>query len=134
MIIGIRLGYFLFAFAWESAAIPHAAAGSWQGLAACRGLLGFSEPAAIPTAVKMSSVWFPPGERAIATGWFNSGSSIGAMVAPPLRAAVCQPLGVRPGGVRGAGPGAGRAIRRYSGNDGVGAIRLRRPFVIEGVS
>ncbi len=83
-LIGIRLGYFLFAFAWGSAAILHAAAGSWQGLAACRGLLGFSEAAAIPTAVKMSSVWFPPRERAIATGWFNSGSSIGAMVAPPL--------------------------------------------------
>ena len=83
-LIGLQLGYFVFAFAWSTAAAIHALAGGWQSLALFRGVLGVCEAAAIPTGVKMSALWFPARERAIATGWFNSGSSIGAMVAPPL--------------------------------------------------
>src|SRR3954469_14454355 len=83
-IIGLRLGYFLFALTWGTACALHAFAGSWQSMAGFRALLGIGEAAAIPSGVKMSTNWFPPQERSIATGWFNTGSSVGAMIAPPL--------------------------------------------------
>src|SRR3954469_3009836 len=83
-IIGLRLGYFLFALTWGTACALHAFAGSWQSMAGFRALLGIGEAAAIPSGVKMSTNWFPPKERSIATGWFNTGSSVGAMIAPPL--------------------------------------------------
>jgi len=83
-LIGLRLGYFLFALTWGTACALHAFAGSWQSMAGFRALLGIGEAAAIPSGVKMSTNWFPPKERSIATGWFNTGSSVGAMIAPPL--------------------------------------------------
>ncbi|AWB19989.1 MFS transporter [Methylobacterium currus] len=83
-LIGLRTGYCLFALVWGSACALHALAGNWQAMAAFRGLLGLGEAAAIPSAVKTATLWFPPRERSIATGWFNTGSSIGAMIAPPL--------------------------------------------------
>jgi ACS family hexuronate transporter-like MFS transporter len=55
-----------------------------MGLAFFRGLLGATEAAAIPSGLKVVSEWFPPKERTVATGWFNIGSSLGAMIAPPL--------------------------------------------------
>lgn len=82
--IGLRFGYFLFALLWGTACVLHAFAGSWQGMAFFRGLLGVAEAAAIPSAVKTATVWFPPKERSVAAGWFNTGSSIGAMITPPL--------------------------------------------------
>jgi ACS family hexuronate transporter-like MFS transporter len=82
--IGLKLGYAMAAFLWGSAAALHAFAGSWQSMAFFRGLLGVSEAAAIPSGVKTSTLWFPAKERSVATGWFNTGSSVGAMVAPPL--------------------------------------------------
>src|SRR5918911_834516 len=82
--IGLRLGYFLFALTWGTACALHALAGSWQAMAGFRAMLGIGEAAAIPSGVKMSTNWFPPKERSIATGWFNTGSSVGAMIAPPL--------------------------------------------------
>jgi ACS family hexuronate transporter-like MFS transporter len=82
--IGLRLGYFIFALTWGSACALHAFAGSWQAMAGFRALLGIGEAAAIPSGVKTSTNWFPPKERSIATGWFNTGSSVGAMIAPPL--------------------------------------------------
>ncbi len=83
-LIGLKLGYFMFAFLWGTAAALHAFAGGWQSMAFFRGLLGVSEAAAMPSGVKTSTLWFPAKERSIATGWFNTGSSVGAMVAPPL--------------------------------------------------
>ncbi|MCW2239040.1 MFS transporter [Azospirillum canadense] len=83
-LIGLKLGYFMFAFLWGTAAALHALAGGWQSMAFFRGLLGVSEAAAMPSGVKTSTLWFPAKERSIATGWFNTGSSVGAMVAPPL--------------------------------------------------
>src|SRR5919206_5032196 len=82
--IGLRFGYFLFALTWGTACALHAFSGSWQAMAGFRAMLGIGEAAAIPSGVKTSTNWFPPKERSIATGWFNTGSSIGAMIAPPL--------------------------------------------------
>src|SRR3954447_16391401 len=83
-VIGLKLGYAIAALMWGTAAALHAFAGGWQTMALFRGLLGISEAAAIPSGVKTSTLWFPAKERSVATGWFNTGSSVGAMVAPPL--------------------------------------------------
>jgi MFS transporter, ACS family, hexuronate transporter len=83
-LIGPRLGYAVAAFVWGTAAALHAFSTGWVSMAGFRALLGLSEAAAIPTGTKMSTVWFPSKERSIATGWFNSGSSIGSMITPPL--------------------------------------------------
>jgi ACS family hexuronate transporter-like MFS transporter len=83
-LIGPRIGYAVAAFVWGTAAALHAAASGWVSMAGFRALLGLSEAVAMPTGTKVSTLWFPAQERSIATGWFNSGSSIGAMITPPL--------------------------------------------------
>src|SRR3954451_8378319 len=80
----LRLGFFIFALAWGLACALHALAGGWQSMAGFRALLGISEAGAIPSAVKTATVWFPPQERSVAAGRVTTGSSIGAMFAPPL--------------------------------------------------
>lgn len=86
--VGLQLGFALFAVAWSLANMAHAAAGSWMGLAFFRGLLGMSEAAAVPSGMKAIAEWFPAKERSVATGWFNAGTSVGALIAPPLVIAV----------------------------------------------
>ncbi|ENS5647529.1 MFS transporter [Klebsiella pneumoniae] len=82
--IGLRIGFFIFALAWSFANMAHALAINWQSLAFYRGLLGLSESAAIPAGIKATSEWFPSKERGIAGGLFNIGTSLGAMLAPPI--------------------------------------------------
>lgn len=82
--LGTRLGYGLFAIIWALACMSTVFAGSWQGIAIARGAGGAAESAMIPAGLKATSEWFPAKERAKAVGWFNVGSSIGAMLAPPL--------------------------------------------------
>jgi len=81
---GARLGYAVAAVIWGGAAALHGLSTGWISMAAFRALLGLSEAVAIPTGTKMSTLWFPAKERSIATGWFNSGSSIGAALTPSL--------------------------------------------------
>jgi ACS family hexuronate transporter-like MFS transporter len=83
-LVGLRLGFALFAIGWSLANCLHGLANGWPALAFFRGLLGLSEAAAMPAGLKTVAEWFPPRERTVATGWFNIGSSIGAMIAPPL--------------------------------------------------
>lgn len=83
-LLGTKLGYALFATLWSVFCVSTAFAGSWQGLAIARGAVGAAEAAMIPGGLKASAEWFPAKERAKAVGWFNVGSSIGAMIAPPL--------------------------------------------------
>ncbi len=80
--IGTKLGYALTTLAWSLAAIGHALANSTLGFAIARAALGISEAGNFPAAIKTTSEWFPRKERAYATGIFNSGSNIGAIVAP----------------------------------------------------
>jgi MFS transporter, ACS family, hexuronate transporter len=82
--LGLKLGFALFAVLWSVSNILHAGATTWGGLAFFRGLLGFSEAAAIPAGIKAVGEWFPAKERSVAIGWFNAGTSLGAMLAPPL--------------------------------------------------
>ncbi|MDP3149796.1 MAG: MFS transporter [Ignavibacteria bacterium] len=79
---GTKLGYGLALFGWSIAAMFHAAARSVIGFATARFALGLSEAGNFPAAIKTVAEWFPKKERALATGIFNSGSNIGAIVAP----------------------------------------------------
>ena len=80
--IGTKLGYALSLFAWSIASIMHAAAKSTLGFAVWRGLLGISEAGNFPAAIKTVAEWFPKKERALATGLLNSGTNVGAILAP----------------------------------------------------
>jgi len=82
--VGTKIGFGVFALAWSLACASAALATGWQGMAFFRGLLGLTEAAGIPAGVKATTEWFPPKERSVAIGWFNIGSSIGALCAPPL--------------------------------------------------
>ncbi|WP_074012881.1 MFS transporter [Candidatus Sodalis sp. SoCistrobi] len=82
--LGTKVGYAVFAIMWAVFCMATALASSWGGLAIARGAVGMAEAAMIPACLKASSEWFPAKERSIAVGYFNVGSSIGAMVAPPL--------------------------------------------------
>lgn len=85
---GLRAGFALFGVAWSAANMLSALAGGWLSLALFRGLLGLSEAAAIPSGIKAIAEWFPARERSVATGWFNAGTSLGALLAPPVVVAV----------------------------------------------
>jgi len=80
--IGTKLGYALSLTVWSFAAIAHAFARSTIGFGAARAALGLSEAGNFPAAVKTVAEWFPKKERALATGIFNSGSNVGAILAP----------------------------------------------------
>ncbi|MCC3747058.1 MFS transporter [Rouxiella badensis] len=83
-IMGTKVGYAMFAILWALFCAATALASSWGGLAIARGAVGMAEAAMIPAGLKASSEWFPAKERSIAVGYFNVGSSIGGMIAPPL--------------------------------------------------
>ena len=80
--IGTKLGYTLSIIVWSFAAMAHALAKSTLGFGAARVFLGLGESGNFPVAIKTVAEWFPKKERALATGIFNSGANIGAVVAP----------------------------------------------------
>ncbi len=82
--IGSKLGYSVSIIIWSVAAVAHAFVKSTFGFGAARAVLGLGEAGNFPAAVKAVAEWFPKKERALATGIFNSGTSIGAVVAPIL--------------------------------------------------
>ncbi|CNL31573.1 MFS transporter [Yersinia aldovae] len=83
-VMGTKVGYAMFAVMWAIFCMSTALASSWGGLAIARGAVGAAEAAMIPAGLKATSEWFPAKERSIAVGYFNVGSSIGGMIAPPL--------------------------------------------------
>jgi MFS transporter, ACS family, hexuronate transporter len=80
--LGTRLGYALSIAVWGVAAASHALARTVLAFAAARFALGLGEAGNFPAAVKTVAEWFPRRERAFATGLFNAGSNIGAVLAP----------------------------------------------------
>ncbi len=82
--LGTRIGYSLCMAFWTTASLLHALAMAPLHFGIFRFLLGVGEAGNWPAAIKLTSEWFPPAERSTATGIFNSGASIGAVVAPPL--------------------------------------------------
>jgi ACS family hexuronate transporter-like MFS transporter len=83
-VIGLKLGFGLFAAAWAVLTALHGAAMNWQMLAALRGLMGFAEGTAQPGGMKAVAEWFPTRERGFAAGLYNVGASFGPMLAAPL--------------------------------------------------
>jgi len=81
---GTRIGYAIAIGIWSLAAMSHAFAASVIGFASARFALGLGEAGNFPAAIKTVAEWFPRRERALAVGIFNSGSNIGAVVAPLL--------------------------------------------------
>ena len=80
--IGTRTGYAISLTFWSLASILHAFMGSIVGFSVARFLLGLGEAGNFPAAIKTVAEWFPKKERALATGIFNAGSNVGAIVAP----------------------------------------------------
>jgi len=80
--LGTKMGYLLATLFWSLAAVGHAFATSTLGFIIARAGLGVTESGNFPSAIKAVAEWFPKKERAFATGIFNSGANIGAIVAP----------------------------------------------------
>ncbi|MBZ2184279.1 MAG: MFS transporter [Bryobacter sp.] len=83
---GVKLGLSLALGWWSTATMLTAFARSALSLGAFRFMLGIGEPCVYPAGVKVCGEWFPARTRGIATGIFSSGSTIGAIAAPPLTA------------------------------------------------
>jgi len=81
--MGTRLGYALAMIFWSLASMGTALANSLGGFQLSRYALGFGEAAVFPASIKAVAEWFPKRERALATGIFNAGTNVGAII-PPL--------------------------------------------------
>lgn len=93
--IGARWGFGLAFLIWQAAHMSHALAKSLAGFIGGRLLLGVGEGGAFPGGIKAMAEWFPKKERAFATGLFNAGTNIGAIVTPLLIPAVVLAFGWR---------------------------------------
>lgn len=82
--LGTKIGYSLCMAFWTTAGLLHAVAMAPFHFGIFRFLLGLGEAGNWPAAIKLSGEWFPPEERSTATGIFNSGAAVGAIIAPPL--------------------------------------------------
>jgi len=80
--IGTRLGYILIMGIWSFSAMGHALADTAFEFGIARFFLGIGESGNFPAAIKTIAEWFPPSERSLATGIFNSGANVGAILAP----------------------------------------------------
>ncbi len=82
--VGPRLSLLVAMLWWSAAGMAAATAHSTVRLGATLLLMGMGEAASWPTSVKAIQEFFPPKERAVAVGYFNSGSAVGAVLAPLL--------------------------------------------------
>jgi MFS transporter, ACS family, hexuronate transporter len=80
--VGTRIGYAVAIGIWSLAAMAHSLVHTALGFGIARFMLGLGESGNFPAAIKTVAEWFPRKERALATGIFNSGSNIGAILAP----------------------------------------------------
>ncbi len=93
--LGSKLGYALTIAWWSAAEVLHAFTAGALSLGVFRFLLGFGEAGNYPAGVKVITEWFPAEERSLASGIFNSGAAIGAILAPPLLAWIVLSTGWR---------------------------------------
>ncbi|MEJ0080985.1 MAG: MFS transporter [Puia sp.] len=91
--IGTRLGYAVSIIVWSIAAMFHALASSTFGFGVARTALGLGEGGNFPAAIKAVAEWFPKRDRALATGIFNSGSNVAAIIGPPFIAWIYSSFG-----------------------------------------
>ena len=90
---GTKIGYGISIAAWSCAAVGHALVGSIGGFYIARVVLGLGEGGNFPSAIKAVALWFPKRERATATAIFNSGTNMGAIIAPLIVPAIALSLG-----------------------------------------
>ena len=86
--LGVRKGYAISIVTWSAAAMSHALAVTTFQFSLARAALGFGESGNFPGAIKTTAEWFPRKERALATGIFNAGTNVGAILTslaiPPI--------------------------------------------------
>jgi len=82
--VGAKTGYAVAFVIWTIGHMSHAAVRSVSGFIAARVLLGIGEGGGFPAGLKAVAEWFPKRERAFATGVFNAGTNVGAIVTPLL--------------------------------------------------
>jgi ACS family hexuronate transporter-like MFS transporter len=92
---GTRMGYAVAMVFWSLASMGHAIAFSLPSFVAARAALGFGEAGVFPASIKCVAEWFPRKERALATGIFNAGTNIGAIVTPLIVPWIVVHLGWR---------------------------------------
>ena len=80
--LGTKVGYGLATLLWSIAGIATSLVNTVLGFQIVRGALGITESGNFPAAIKTVAEWFPKKERALATGIFNSGANIGAIITP----------------------------------------------------
>ena len=80
--LGTRLGYALAMVFWSLASMGHALASSFTSFLVARSALGLGESVVFPASIKTVAEWFPRRERALATGIFNAGANVGAIITP----------------------------------------------------
>jgi ACS family hexuronate transporter-like MFS transporter len=93
--LGTRIGYAVAMFFWSVASMGHAIANSLTGFVIARSALGFGEAGVFPASIKCVAEWFPKKERALATGLFNAGTNIGAIITPLIVPWIAAHLGWR---------------------------------------
>jgi ACS family hexuronate transporter-like MFS transporter len=82
--LGTRIGYMLVMVTWSLSAMGHALANTVLEFGFARFFLGLGESGNFPAAIKTVAEWFPQKERSLATGIFNSGANVGAILAPAI--------------------------------------------------
>ena len=92
---GTKIGYAVSIALWSVAAMAHSLVGSVNGFFAARIFLGVSEGGNFPSAITAVALWFPKRERALATAIFNSGTNVGAIIAPALVPPIALAFGWR---------------------------------------
>jgi ACS family hexuronate transporter-like MFS transporter len=80
--VGTRIGYIVIMAIWSLSAMGHALANTVLEFGIARFCLGIGESGNFPAAIKTVAEWFPQTERSLATGIFNSGTNLGAILAP----------------------------------------------------
>lgn len=93
--VGARVGYSIAFIIWTLGHTLCGFAGSTLQFAAARAVLGLGESGNFPAGIKAVSEWFPARERALATGVFNAGANIGAVVTPLIVPAITLAFGWR---------------------------------------
>jgi ACS family hexuronate transporter-like MFS transporter len=93
--VGVRVGLAVTFILWTFASTGHALVHSVIGFILIRILLGIGEAGNFPAAIKAVAEWFPRRERALATGWFNCGSNVGAVITPLLVPLIAVQFGWR---------------------------------------
>jgi MFS transporter, ACS family, hexuronate transporter len=82
--VGTRIGYMVIMAVWSCSAMGHALANTVLEFGIARFTLGLGESGNFPAAIKTVAEWFPQSERSLATGIFNSGANLGAILAPVI--------------------------------------------------